>query len=94
MRNDTPSARRETGGKNARAFFKLVNLSKSRHALLPSALVVLDFGGSTYRRLTPEHAERLSRELADAAAVAREHLARRPWPPEPPLGNVAALEAA
>ena len=71
MRNDAVGGRAEKGGANARAFVRPQNGRKARRTLDPRALVVLDYGGTTYRRLTPEHAERVAAELLAAAADAR-----------------------
>lgn len=92
MRNG--SSRRETGGAHAKAFCQGINARKARRTLDAGALVVLELSPGVYRRLTPENAERLARELRGAALEARERIAAAPLPPEPPPAGVAALPAA
>lgn len=74
MRNDRPDGRREKGGDTARAYLKPVNFGKARRALRPDAVIVLELGEHTYRRLTPANAERVARELLAAAEEARKQL--------------------
>lgn len=71
MRNDRPGTRGAKGGVNLRAYVAPINLRKARYDLDPAALVMLEIGTAGYRRLTPEHAERLARELLAAATEAR-----------------------
>lgn len=94
MRNGEPTARREKGGSTTRAYVKPLNPRKLRRTAVREALVVLDTAGG-YRRLTPEHAERVARELLAAAEEARRLLAGDRGPePDPPAANAAVMEAA
>lgn len=92
--NGHPDARKAANGTRAKAFVKPINRTRMRKDMRPDALIVVAFGeGSQYRRFTPEQAERLAKELLDAAKEAREQLERKPVPAaaEP---SVAALPKA